>query len=611
MLQQMRNNAKWIWIVIVVAFVGGFLLYQTSGLSGRAAVTTSTAVGKVNGAEISYIAWQNATATLVQQQEQQSGRGMTLDERAQLETQAFNDMVNNLLLQQEYEKRGIHVTDQEIIDAAKNSPPPQFRNAPELQTDGQFDPMKYQRFLSSPTARQQGLLAQLESFYRNELPKNKLYTQIAGDIFVSDTRLWTVYKDGHDSATVSVVAFKADVTKQIKDAVTDAEMQKYYDAHTKDFDRPGHASLSIVQISRAATAADSAETLKKVQAIRAEIAKGAKFEDVAKRESEDTVSGNQGGKLPMSPKGTFVAQFEDAAKKLSVGEVSAPVLTPFGYHLIRVDARKGDSTSYHHILKFIKQGDSAATKTDKEADGLAKLASSATEPAKFDSAAKKFNLLVSRLNIDEGSPAMYLGHVVPSASAWAFGGAKVGESSDLFDDEQGYYLVRLDSLSAGGVRPFAQVKEELREIVGHQKAIEALLPKAKAFSAQEAGSSLEAAAKTAGMTVSKVGPFARSTQVPELGMLSEALGAPFSPSLPIGAVSTPIKTDAGVFVMRVDKRTSADSTKWLAQKQAQRDQLTDALRQQRIRLFLEAMKKSAKIDDRRKALQSAQRRATS
>ena len=51
---------------------------------------------------------------------------------------------------------------------------------------------------------------------------------------------------------------------------------------------------------------------------------------------------------------------------------------------------------------------------------------------------------------------MYLGHVVPSASAWAFGGAKVGESSDLFDDDQGYYLVRLDSLSPGGVRPFAR-----------------------------------------------------------------------------------------------------------------------------------------------------------
>ena len=69
----------------IVLFVGGFLLYQTSGLSSRAAITTSTAVGKVNGTEITYIGWQNPTAQLVQQQEQQLGRGLTLDERAQLE----------------------------------------------------------------------------------------------------------------------------------------------------------------------------------------------------------------------------------------------------------------------------------------------------------------------------------------------------------------------------------------------------------------------------------------------------------------------------------------------------------------------------------------------
>ena len=606
----MRNHAKWIWIIIVVAFVGGFLLFQTSGLAGRAAVTTSTAVGKVNGTEISYIAWQNATAQLSQQQEQQLGRGLTLDERAQLETQAFNELVSDILLKQEYGKRGIRVTDDEIIAASKTTPPPQFMQAPELQTGGQFDPSKYQRFLSSPTARQQGMLAKLETFYRAEIPKQKLYNEVAGDIFVPDTRLWLVWRDAHDSATVAAVSFKPEVTKEIRDAVTDAEMQKYYDAHSKDFDHPGRAALSIVQIPRRPTAADTAETLRKVQALRAEIAKGAKFEDVAKRESDDTVSGRDGGKLPKSVKGAFPAAFEEATVKLKVGEVSGPVLTPFGYHIIRVDEHKGDSIAMHHILKLIKQGDSAAMRSDTRADTLAKLASSATEPAKFDSAAKKLGLLVSRLSIEEGAPAMYLGHVVPSASAWAFGGAKVGESSDLFDDDQGYYLVRLDSLSPGGVRPFAAAKDQLRDIVAQKKAIDALMPKARAFSTAAASSSLESAAKAQGLTVAKVGPFARSTQVPELGMLSEALGAPFGPGLPLGTVSAPIKTDAGVFVLRVDKRTTADSVKWIAQRPTQRDQLTRALREQRIRLFLEALKKSAKIDDSRKALQNAQRRAT-
>jgi hypothetical protein len=64
-------------------------------------------------------------------------------------------------------------------------------------------------------------------------------------------------------------------------------------------------------------------------------------------------------------------------------------------------------------------------------------------------------------------------------------------------------------------------------------------------------------------------------------------------------------------VLRVEKRTKGDSVKWMAQKPTQRDQLTRALREQRIRLFLEGLRKSAKVDDKRKALQNAQRRASS
>lgn len=607
----MRNNAKWIWLVIVVAFVGGFLLYQTSGLAGRAVITTSTAVAKVNGTEIGYLTWQNSAAQLEQQQEQQLGRGLTLDERAQMETQAFDNLVSDVLLQQEYARRGIGVTDAEIIEASKTSPPPQFMQAPELQTDGRFDPSKYQRFLASPTARQQGLLANLEAYYRTEIPKQKLYNEIAGDVFPSDTRLWTAFRDLHDSATISEVNFKPDVTKELKDAVSDAEMHKYYDAHTKDFDHPGRASLSIVEIGRRPTAADTAATLKAVQALRAEIEKGAKFDDVAKRESDDTVSGRDGGKLPMAGKGAYVPEFEAAARKLSVGEISQPVLTQFGYHLIRLDERKGDSLALHHILKAIKQGDSAATVSDKRADTLAKIAGSATEAVKFDSAAAKLHLLVSRVSVDEGSPAVYLGQVVPSASAWAFGGAKVGESSDLFDDDRGYYLVRLDSITQGGVQPFDAVKDDIRSRVAHEKAVDALLPKAKAFASAAATSSLDAAAKAQGLTVEKVGPFTRNTQVPQLGMLSEAVGATFSKALPVGAVSAPIKTDDGVFVIRVDRRTTADSTRWMAQKPTQREQLLQVLRNQKIGLYLGALKKAAKIEDMRKELQAAQRRASS
>ena len=125
MLQSMRSAAKYIWIVLIVTFIGGFLLYETSGLVGRAPVTTTTTVATVDGEEILYTAWQNAVATLEQQQQQRLGRAITLDERRTLEDQAFDELVNEVLLQREYRRRGISVSDEEIVQAARLAPPPQ------------------------------------------------------------------------------------------------------------------------------------------------------------------------------------------------------------------------------------------------------------------------------------------------------------------------------------------------------------------------------------------------------------------------------------------------------------------------------------------------------
>ncbi len=605
----MRSAAKYIWIILIVAFVGGFLLAETSGLLGRSPVTTTTVVAKVNGKEIPYLTWAGAAQQLAQQQEQQTQRGLTLDERRQVDEQAFNQLVNDALLQQEYEKRGIIVTDAEVVEAAKYNPPPQFQQAAELQTDGRFDPAKYQRFLASPGARTQGLLVQLENYYRSEIPKQKLFAQIAGDVYVSDARLWQIWKDTHDSVTVSFVAFKPDVTAEAKAGVTDAEARKYYEGHSKEFDRQGKATLSLMMLNRRPSASDSAATVATIEALRAEIAKGAKFDDVAKRESDDSVSGKNGGDLGKGPKGRFVKAFEDAAYKLSKGELSGPVKTQFGVHLIKVEDRKGDTLTLRHILKLYKQGDSAATATDRKADELAKLVAGSEVAAKFDSASQTLGMLITKIDVTEGEPASFLGQTVPGASAWAFGGAKLGETSDLFDDEQGYYIVRLDSLHAGGVQPFERVKEELKTIVARQKLLDKSMADAKALASAAAGSSLEAAAQAKGLKVDKEGPFARASTVPALGMISEAMGAAFS--LPAGTVSEPVKTELAAYLLRVDRRVESDEKAFEAQKEQQRTQVTRGVREQRVRMFLDNLRKSAKIDDNRKKIQASTRRATS
>jgi hypothetical protein len=70
-----------------------------------------------------------------------------------------------------------------------------------------------------------------------------------------------------------------------------------------------------------------------------------------------------------------------------------------------------------------------------------------------------------------------------------------------------------------------------------------------------------------------------------------------------------VKTLDGVYLVRVDKRVVSDSTAWAAQKEAQKSARLQQLRQQRVQMFLQDIRKAAKIDDRRKAINAATRRA--
>jgi peptidyl-prolyl cis-trans isomerase D len=602
----MRSSAKYIWIFLIIFFVGGFLLAETSGLLGRSPVTTSTEVATVNGEDILAISWFNATQTLEQQATQQGGRSLSLDDRERLKDQAYEELVDAALLRQEYKRRGIMVADDEIADAARSSPPPQLLQSPELQTNGRFDPEKYQRYLASPAARQEGLLLQLEAYYRDAIPREKLFQQVAADAYVSDARLWQMWKDSRDTAEMSYVAFRPESLPDAGIVVPEDEIAEYYEKNKKDFERPARASVSVLAIPRAVSPADSAAVRNRILALRDRIVKGEKFEDIAKVESADSTSGAAGGALGTGVKGRFVPQFEDAAYALNAGELSQPVLTPFGYHLIKVDEKKGDTISIRHILLRIQQSDSAATVTDRKADELARIAASTTDrPEKLDEASRALGIPIQKANVVETDALTINGRYIPSVGSWAFTGARIGETSDLFDAEDGYYLGRLDALTPGGIASLEQVKPEIRTLLARQKKLDKAMPRARALAIDAAATSLEQAATKEKLQVTKSPRFTRVGGAEGIGRLNEAIGAAFS--LPVGVVSAPIKTYDAIFVERVDSRVVADSATWAKQKDAQRAQVLTQLRQQRVREFLTNLRLNANIVDRRKEVEAANR----
>ncbi len=605
MLQQMRSSAKWIWIFIVIAFVGGFLFVETSGLLGRDQLTTNSVVATVNGTDVPYLTWMNVSNAIAQQREQQMGRGLNGDERRAVDDQAFEQLVTDILLQQEYRKRGIRVSDEEVIQQARTNPPAALLNDPTLQTDGRFDIEKYQRLLSSPQARQQGMLVQLENYYRNEIPRLKLEAQILGDIYVSDAKLWSAYRDEHDSAQVSFVTFDPNTIPDSVASVSDADVRRYYDANKERFNRRGRAVVSLLVIPRTVTAADSQARRAHADSLRSEIQRGAKFEDVAARESQDQFTAPTGGLMGTRVRGSLDSALEKAAFALRVGDVSEPVLAADGYHVLKVDSKKADSVTLRHILLRLQQSDANAVSTDRMADSLARIAASATDPQRFDSASKVLGLTPEKVQAFEGQPLFTGFGMASGVSAWAFSGPRPGETSDLFDTDEGYFLARLDSLVEGGTAPFEAVREDIRALQRRRRKGELMATQARAFAERAKATSLEAAAKERDLTETRTNAFARSTFVPGLGRLNGAIGAAFA--LPVGAISEPIATDDGVFVLRVDRRVEASREAFEAQKAVQRANALRVLQEARLREFMEGLRENADIKDRRKQMNAAAR----
>lgn len=605
MLQEMRGASKYIMWILGFAFVFGYLLLDTSGLLGTPGLTQGTVVGEVNGKDITYGQW-IARANAMLEQQGQFGQ-LDGDLRAQIEDQAFEEIVMDIILAEEYKRRGITVTEDEILQAARFAPPPQMMQSPELQTDGRFDPVKWERFLSSPVMQQQGILVQLQAYYEDQIPREKLFSQIIGEVYVSDERLWRMYRDQNDSASISYVAFRPAVgaDSAARSQVSDADVSAYYNANHKLMESPARAYVTALVIPRTPNAADTAATRERIAEVRARLDAGESFDALARELSDDTVSGRDGGSLGAQPRGALDSTFEAAARALRRGQISGPVATRFGLHLIQQDSVKADTLYARHILLRHRQTDSSATVTDRLADSVARIAGGSPTGEALDNAAAATGLRRQDLEIIEGQRAISIDGVpLPGLAQWAVkSGARVGEVSDLLDSEDAYFLARLDSLVPGGVPPLSRMRDQIRLYLARRHAVEALRADAEALASAAVSSSLASAAEARNLTVAQADPFTRLRFVPGIGQSNAAIGASFT--LPVGAISAPIVTDEAVYVIRVDNRWEAGREAWQAQSETQRLELVQRLQQDRYRQYLAALREEANVEDKRLEVMAA------
>jgi len=601
MLRTMRSNAKWIFYILAISFIGWLGVGQVMEILGP----SGNVVLRVNGREFQIPEYQQRMQIATEQYRQQNGNApLTREEEQQISDQVINQMVQDAVLEQEYKRLGIRVSDAEIIEAARTSPPPEVMRDPQFQTDSQFDIRKWQQFLATNADRQ--LLAQIEGIYRDQIPRIKLAQYLTSDVYMSDAKLWRIYKDQHDSVRIASLAVWP-YTMQDTTPVRDAELSAYVKKHADEFKRPAVAHVRFIALPRLPNAADSAVARAHVARVRSELARGAKFEDVARRESSDTASGQRGGDLGWVKRtGTaFDPQFMQGVRGLTPGQVSAPVATQFGYHLIRVDQARGDSLKIRHILIPVALQGEHLDQVEARADTLERLASERTDPTVLDSTARRLGLQVSpEHQVVQGNRFNLGRYVIPDVSIWAFE-APVGETSPIIEAQPAFYVFRLDSVTPEGTPPLDEIRTRVTSLVRLEKLKAVARRRADSLAATlRSVPDLTNAATARGLEVQRFGPFARLRPPDYLGREPVVVGASFG--LQVSERSSVIEGETGYFIIQSLGRKLADSSAWLAQRDVQRTQLRQAAQQARIQQFMEGVRAKAKIVDRRKDLFKSQ-----
>jgi peptidyl-prolyl cis-trans isomerase D len=597
MLTTMRERTKYIMFILAIAFVGWLVFDVGMGVTGSGQYQGGQNAGKVNGTPIRYQQWMEAERQTSEQWRQQNpGANQSREEQLRLGDAAFEKLVQDQLLVTEWGRRRITVTDREIIAAVQNSPPPEVANSPEFRTDGRFDIDKWRRFLSS-SAIPAAELQLLEQRYRDELPRVKLLRQITSDVYVSDAKLWQIWKDGHDSLTVrALVVRPEDAVSDASVRITPQEIEAYYRTHQSELRSAARAFMSFVGISKLPERVDSVNTVARARALRDSIVRGADFGDVARRESADSGSRAEGGDLGMIGRGQMVAAFDRAVFSLPVGQISEPVVTPFGAHLIKVERRTGDSAAARHILVSFDRSGARLDTLESRADSLDRIASEQTIAGALDSVARVMHLGINAAPPVTPNRPLVLGRfLVPDVSVWAFE-ARPGETSPVIENAGAFYVFRLDSVHAEGVPPLAAVELQVRSAVMREKkraAAEVIARDAGARLAQ--GATMDQVAQQLRLPVETIGPFTRTATVRLLGVASAAVGAAFR--LRVGERSGQLGNDEGFFFLEAQRAVRADSAAWAAQKDQQRVDVLRTARQLRVRFFLEGLRAAAKVEN--------------
>lgn len=629
MLDLIRKKQKTLLIkiifwVIIAAFVGTIFLVWGKG--DRASDPTSAAL-IINGEKISFESVQRAYSNLYNLYQSLYREQFTpeMERSLGLRRLASDSIIEQTLLAQQAQKRGIKVSRDELVAA--------IAEIPAFQEDGVFNRERYIQVLNY----QRMSPDEFESSQRLQLLINKLMDQIQAGVSISDEEIVTEFRNRNEEVNLSFVTFApalfesrvsvddADLQswfderrdnfrlpetislrylefapERYRDQVTfsDADLERHYRRHLDQFEVREQVRAAHILISVDENTEPSLVEQRRTRAQKAlqEVKAGKDFAEIARNYSDDPATAAQGGDLGFFPRGAMVESFERAAFALKPGEVSDLVRSPFGFHIIKVTGHvEGGLKPLEDVVDRVKDG-----LRDEKARQLAiEKAMDAynlhRRSGDLEAAAQANNLGIKETGFFTREESIDGIGRVPEVTAAAFA-LPEGELARPVILADKIYLIKIKEKRPSRVPELAEVRSEVDKAYRAEKALDLARQAAEDFLAKavQAGSLTEQARKD-NVRVEETGSFARSfeTFIPRIGNSSELASVAFELSEP--AVPAPqVFTIGGKYVVAALKE----------HKPADLSNLDDGTRQE-LHGALLSRKQQQALDDEVAALREA------
>jgi peptidyl-prolyl cis-trans isomerase D len=635
MLDRMRQHRSWLkWSLglVVLSFVIFYIpeFMRSTGADAAAGET----IANVAGHEITAGEFRRTYQAQLQAYRASYGGNMSeqLLKQLGIDQQILQSLVDERAALAEADRLGIKASDEEVRQ--------RIFAMPAFQENGNFiGDQRYQQLLRMQ--RPPLSPSEFEDTVRRSVAVEKLRATVTDWLSVAEKELEQEYRRRNDKVKLAVVSFTADTFRKDVSA-TDADVASHFETHKNDFKVPEKRKIRYLLIDVEAMRAkanvppgdieraynnnieqyttpeqvrashillktegkDEAAVKTRIEELLKQARGGADFAELARKNSEDEGSAKNGGDLDYFQRGRMVAEFDQAAFAMQQGQISDPVKTQYGYHIIKlVDKKPATTKTLAEVRQQLSDQLSYERAQAQAADLAQKLEREIRRPVDLERVARANGLTVQESGLfARDEPIMGLGPA-PEATSRAFE-MKQGDVSGSTRMSRGFVFLTLVAKQDPYIPKLDEVKDRVRDEVIKDKARTLSKQKAVEIAGKlKSAADFEKAAKAAGLEAKTTELITRDSPIPDLGNAPAIEDAAFK--LPVGAVSDAIATDTGSAVIKVLEKKETTPDEWKAAQERFRQELLADRRNRFFTAYMAKAKQKMKIEVNRETLQRA------